>query len=319
MTQSVSQVSRSSVGKLAGQIMNRVISHRVTQSGSLPVNAQMVVYHYTNMRGACGIIESGRMRATHIAYMNDSLEYILASQATRSEVERVLKEGKFAGVEELASAMIANLEAANEIERQPPIFIASFSEALDDLSQWRGYGDGEGGIALGFAAKGLLQVSTATPRNTLFLPCIYDTRFQAELISAVVIESIPVYKIAIARDLPTDKEDYVRQFVELLFYWELSSIAALFKSSTFAAEREWRLIHWATQKDIVIAPRGRTLTGYVELPFNSSEGPNFPLVRAFIGPGSYTQHAKFALKTLLVNKGFILDPELSKVAYRVMG
>jgi hypothetical protein len=36
------------------------------------------LYHYTDAAGLKGIIESGAIRATHVAYMNDASEYLHA-------------------------------------------------------------------------------------------------------------------------------------------------------------------------------------------------------------------------------------------------
>lgn len=40
-------------------------------------------------------------------------------------------------------------------------FVACFSEVEDDLSQWRGYGGGDCGYAIGFRSHGILEALKA--------------------------------------------------------------------------------------------------------------------------------------------------------------
>ena len=104
-----------------------------------------ILYHYTNMKGLHGIVDSGMLWATHIAYMNDFSEYLHA----------VLVAGRTSGELKNSETQPAKAKFYTSLERllhpnqmsmedYPPIFVSCFSKAEDNLSQWRAYGRGEG-------------------------------------------------------------------------------------------------------------------------------------------------------------------------------
>lgn len=90
-----------------------------------------LVFHYTTFEGLKGIVESGRIRATHFEYLNDPDEV------------------------HYCRALFGDRERASDPDADDPIFfgeeyIASFSELGDDLQQWRTYANGGAGVAVGF-------------------------------------------------------------------------------------------------------------------------------------------------------------------------
>jgi hypothetical protein len=58
--------------------------------------------------------------------------------------------------------------------------VICFSEARDDLSQWRGYSSGEGGVAFGFDAASLSSLSKQI--SFRFAPVLYDLSLQTRII-----------------------------------------------------------------------------------------------------------------------------------------
>jgi hypothetical protein len=109
-----------------------------------------IVYHYTDAFGLEGIVRKKQIWATHYRFQNDPRE---------------LKEGEDF-VRELAKAML--VESGTPLERHlllksflddyeqmavtkivKDLYIASFTEARDDLSQWRAYGGRGGGYCIG--------------------------------------------------------------------------------------------------------------------------------------------------------------------------
>src|SRR4051794_29757589 len=91
--------------------------------------------HYTTDDGLLGILRTKSIWASHIFYLNDTSEYQLIFERARDLVTRlnVLRNlAKEAPL--LAGAIQTDLRPAGW-----DVFVASFSETWDDLSQWRAY------------------------------------------------------------------------------------------------------------------------------------------------------------------------------------
>jgi hypothetical protein len=161
---------------------------------SYSVSAIGLLYHYTSDAGFHGIIESDRIWATHVRFLNDYTEFRQAfnelyvealtdafraelpsniEATARSVIEGVLSKRNHGGIlrviEDSGSAMDA--------------FVCSFStlpqpgaDPGDRLSQWRGYSQSTQGFSLGFD-KALLekQIELDNPgAKAGVLQCIYE-------------------------------------------------------------------------------------------------------------------------------------------------
>jgi hypothetical protein len=131
------------------------------------------VFRYTDGAGLKGILTENRIRATNVAYVNDAKEYqhsidrFLEILDSYKKAHANIKPGK---------AILATLEerihAADEVQ---PVWVACFSTRGDDLSQWRGYGMGEGGYSIGFDAAKLSEVCRVNNGPVcMLMPCIYE-------------------------------------------------------------------------------------------------------------------------------------------------
>ena len=128
-----------------------------------------LLYHYTDQKGLIGILQSRNIWASHIRYLNDSSEGKLFIK----RFSELLKE---AGTEKKTVKIMENL-----VDQQH-VFIASFSELGDSLSQWRAYSGGGGVYSIGFSRDFLCKVNTDFLSihakhfykiNTPFGRCIY--------------------------------------------------------------------------------------------------------------------------------------------------
>jgi hypothetical protein len=120
---------------------NEAIAKRVWQTitdvavGPDPLD--MTLFHYTDSGGLLGIVQSGRMRATHVSYMNDASEYLHAATL----LLEVIKDAKGLATGRLEQALLSELQANVESTRPDNVygyFVACFSEHENDLNQqWR--------------------------------------------------------------------------------------------------------------------------------------------------------------------------------------
>ena len=131
--------------------------------------AAPIVYHYTNDVGLRGILESGRIWLTDIFSLNDPS----ALRHGLSRVVEILKQKAAIGPPEckLFAKQFGSLDEA--LHRSAHYFVCSFSEAGDDLGQWRAYADNGQGYALGFDTRALEEAfgkasQTATSNNAAF-------------------------------------------------------------------------------------------------------------------------------------------------------
>ena len=110
---------------------------------------------YTSMEALLSIMSSGRIRATHIRYLNDVSE----AEWMRTAVVEKLNQIRATGEDETQIERAATLLAMLNERRIPNDFVASFSENGDDLSQWRAYCPGGAGFSIGFDSEALEPIS----------------------------------------------------------------------------------------------------------------------------------------------------------------
>ena len=153
-----------------------------------------VLYHYTNLGGLNGILQSRRLWATDIRYLNDAneLSYGIAEMCNLLEHiaiempdltgDALVKYGTLeqpgehvpdhSDPEALGPAHRAVYAAAVSLaalidssKPQPPVdwmvangYVTCFTEKADSLGQWRGYAGG-GGFAIGFQREALSNLT----------------------------------------------------------------------------------------------------------------------------------------------------------------
>src|ERR1700728_454678 len=140
--------------------------HLPTFSRTLPSE----LWHYTNADGLINIIKSGQIWSTQITCLNDTLEQRFFGDLVHAAV----KERRAHNTDTALAVLlqVADEALANRDFSTAGHFVACFSEVEDDLGQWRGYGGGECGYAVGFRADGIMQALKGRP-NTLLLPLNY--------------------------------------------------------------------------------------------------------------------------------------------------
>ena len=183
------------------------------------------------------------------------------------------------------------------------VFIGSFSEDGDLLSQWRGYCPPGAGYSLGFTSQYLEQ---AAERSGLFYlgKCTYDRIEQIAVIRELV--SVAVARTTGAETLggaEGSEEDRKHPLWRMSFQDALAFAAPLLKHQKFSEEKEWRLIskpvdyHHAAFSH---RPGKTYLLPYFRIPLSDdlSEHP-VVLSRLVIGPTPHPELADDAIFSLL--------------------
>ena len=149
------------------------MASELTQRDKSPANRvkpEGMLYHYTTQHGLLGILKQKSIWATHIRYLNDTSEGNIVSQVIFEEfsgrfntaplfqtlgIATDKAEGVVESVDEdtlgQGSAMASYVTSQN-------VFVSSFSEHGDSLSQWRAYSERSGGYSVGFRPEYLRAV-----------------------------------------------------------------------------------------------------------------------------------------------------------------
>jgi DUF2971 family protein len=121
------------------------------------------LYHYTTPEGLMGIVKNQELWATSVFFLNDIAEFKHGIELGRDHLE----------------ALFNNTEKTKDTT----IYVCSFSEEPDDLSQWRAYCP-MGGFAIGFPKERLWKL--AGHRGYSFGGCIYSAKDKTQVITLAV-------------------------------------------------------------------------------------------------------------------------------------
>jgi len=224
-----------------------------------------VLYHYTDLRGLQGMFSSCKMWLSDAAYMNDPLEGTWVHQIANDLAVDVLGDSAL-GVQtrDQIEARLTAPDLWDQSLRSPsesellhfaameeafmPAFIASFTEDGDLLSQWRGYGAGGDGVAIGFnlnelSFSSIPGVFPGDEKPPTVIKVEYNSEKQTNEVRRifesakkvyVAHESILAANSDTAMRLPQLFSDVIRDAIHWL-RWE-------YKSPYYSEEREWRLV-----------------------------------------------------------------------------
>lgn len=244
------------------------------------------LYHYTNAIGLLGIME-GHIWASSAYHLNDSGEFHYAKSLIGERVQRRLK-GENSVVNKKYGEVLYVLQ---EMIEPIQVYVASFSEEGDLLSQWLTYPRAQTGYAIGLSPQ---QFDLAKGKGFQLVPCVYDRLEQDRLADAILDAWI---------ELPPFGEDFERVMQE-----NILAAAAAIKHPGFEQEVEWRLIKIQVvgagqSKSVSFRPGRNGLVPYLRAPL-AADGECLKPASIHIGPNEDMQAAQNGLLTLLDAKGF---------------
>ena len=238
-----------------------------------------ILYHYTTQAGLLGIVGIKAIWATSIHYLNDHAELRYAMSLVKERIQKGIDVG---GSDKKYLSM---LEEAVGVEKN--CFVACFSEARDQLSQWRAYCHGGNGFCIGFLTQNLFS---ANPETFSLVRCVYDRSVQIELIDDLLAGTLSILK-GVESVLPNSP--LLTQFSS-----KLVRLASAIKHPAFSEEAEWRLVSeqvplWDSR---VLFREGRSiLLPYISLMVSKSD-ETLKLSEILIGP---TPYSKLSLESVV--------------------
>ena len=164
---------------------------------------QPVIYHYTDVSGLHGILQSNRLWASAAYYLNDSseIEYgcklALEAIAVWKDVNQRIQSFAVDALRGLESIFSHPL---SRISRSATIYVTCFCENDNLLSQWRAYGQA-GGYSLGFEVdKSWRTMALRVPGEFWDLrlaQVIYDEEHQRMRINSLLTQVFEAIRAAL--------------------------------------------------------------------------------------------------------------------------
>ena len=180
------------------------------------------LYHYTDFAGLVGITKSREFWLSDIHHLNDITELKDALDELRTILYPFIQNHDPS--QQLMEEILNTAENFSEWG----LFIGSFSEDHDVLSQWRAY-CADGGVSIGFVFEDLKKL--AKENGFRLIKCIYSTGTKNDLLNELLKN--PVRDFKSGKPLSECVESFITQY---------QMLTPSFKHFSFAEEREWRII-----------------------------------------------------------------------------
>ena len=269
-----------------------------------------LLYHYTSMEGLLGIGGSGKIYASDSRYLNDSTDSAYLYDFLEDYIAQRISEGTGHDQE-----YYKKLSSALKTVRMSEVFVTSFSEDEDSLSQWRAYSPGGLGFSIGFDAASLITAHVPDPKTgrsnsvTSSLRKITYLKDGASLQEELLNDGKSLGVALASLTFPTDSIDPIGATAALL-----AVTAPTFKHDAFRDEQEWRLILLNASGQMSAKERERRLfygeglgpmpgkqfragksmlVPYVEAEPNTTEG--YSIKEVIVGP---TPHPELSIKSV---------------------
>lgn len=248
-------------------------------------NPVKVIYHYTDVRGLIGMITSGRIWATHVSRLNDTMEYEIGvsfvTDFIRANLQRASKQIIDKAISEFRSA---------------DTFIACYSDAENVLSQWRAYSGAGTGYCIGLKTG---EMATLDSRMPILEKVIYSKTTAESVLSLLLVR---VDQFLDDHEFGAVEVGYLEGMLRGIF----NIVACIIKHSTFVEENEYRQIYQPTKSALSLDTKYRTgrfgLTPYVEIEF--LQKGKLPIQSIMIGPCRDPDSEARSLKLMLSQHGY---------------
>lgn len=312
------------------------------------------LWHYTSFNGLYGIVETKKIWATDVRFLNDKQEFLHARTIAEKVVEEIEVEHKDGlPVKEILHNFISGTFDYGALSPEKlQVFTASFSASEDQLSQWRGYSRGSGGVSIGFDLRGLRSPQLLKKLGG-FARCVYSEEnklsLMRHLLRGYVSEILSLHSQStdegefadlLARlrkaypDWPEEKargellttydewmESQVRRAKAELTL-PLLRLSALLKHSSFSEEDEWRLVvPVPTRATPAIGvrkfrPAAAAVVPYLEFPFSNENGDQVKIVDLVMGPESEPLAGPDSARSFLASHNINVAPRRSEIPFR---
>lgn len=260
------------------------------------------LYHYTSLAGLQEIVEEQVLWASNAHYLSDMKEIQHAQDFMSAEIIDMLSHAPAHESEVLTQ--LRHWLTERGLSRHQ-LFLCSFTEEGNLLSQWRGYTPHGLGVSLGFPAADIVRLARA--QNYRLVKCVYDPAQQRVMIGRIIEAMFAAAREGepVMRHAPTPQ--YYPVFER--YTDDLLLLSAVLKHWSFREEREWRVISpvFLDLADRSVKYRiGRfTLIPYREFSLASAPGRLIDLDEVIIGPSSSLELSMDSIPQYLASQGIL--------------
>lgn len=226
------------LGEIKGALEKKFF---ITEAPSAPL------YHYTNVAGLIGIINSQKMWATNIKYLNDASEISYASNLIVKRVRalqlKIPKPYDSADKDPIHLLLDKIAKMYSKERTLPDVYVSCFCEEGDLLSQWRAYGADGGGFSIGVDFTKVDFGQGGNGRQFFLTKVIYTCDDQISMIDETLDESRKLLE-GLLNSYP-DNSDTVKHLIAAArdaCVSVLRQFLYTFKHVSFKQEQEWRLV-----------------------------------------------------------------------------
>lgn len=261
-----------------------------------------LLFHYTNISGMIGIVESKKLWATNLNYMNDASELRHGLKLFHQIIDE-----KTRMADELEKIFLSNLKQwSKNIDQNPHhIFAICLTRQGNLLSQWRGYTQYGKGVCIGFKKDALFEL--AEKQGYIVSYCEYEHHKHRQVIQSCFDDIFGYYQSNF-KSLILDDPSFYKHALDYLNDKTADLLLSFsrLKSSSFQEEEEIRFIskYYQHYSDADIKFReGKTmLVPYIELDISELEksGPIF--AKLITGPSPHGELAYHSIAHYLSNK-----------------
>jgi len=266
-----------------------------------------LLYHYATQQGLLGIMKSKCLWASSIHFLNDSLEFKHAFELLRDEINTRLSDA-----EELEKAFLNSVLSSFTSTSYLNIFVCSFSEEGDLLSQWRAYSANGTGYSLGIHYNDLSSLIQG--QNFKLVKCIYDINDQKVIIRNLLRNAVLNYVENRKTNISATINIHLAYFLE-----DFLRIAPILKHDSYYEEQEWRLISPQISLDnseVDFREGKSTIVPYFKFRL-AKETENLKLRKLIVGPNPQKWDATIPVAYLITkNKIENCSVGLSRIPYR---
>lgn len=225
--------------------------------------------------------------ATNIKFLNDEHEFLHALDLIK-EIIPTAKITTEYSEHPIFSSYIDELEKKLKTLDDyvsESIYIFSFSEETDLLSQWRGYCPSDNGFCIVFDVDMIFENVKLEYDNSHLMTCVYKKTNKESLIKDILNKYWFEY---VKNDTKESRKSVIIQLAN-----DIVLLASYFKHPSFSEEKEKRIVvilDYAADSDLKFRNGRFSIIPYIELP-----APKDSIKRIIIGP---TSNKKLSMKAL---------------------
>ncbi|MDD5368538.1 MAG: DUF2971 domain-containing protein [Anaerolineaceae bacterium] len=266
-----------------------------------PLHPETFLYHYTSPAGFMGIVDSKKIWASNVEYLNDSEELKHAIWIILEFIEMFEETLTTSSERAFVGELYKRLNQIVKRKSNYGIYTVSFSTEPDKLSQWRGYCQNANGVSIGLDFNSPLYDITKDQGFSL-VRCEYteEGKIPPKFIQDFLTGRINRFE-KLKRLRFKERAEKALENIEI----EFIRLAPRIKHPSFSEECEWRLVSDIipdTSPEIRFRSGNTMLIPYVEIKLTNDDNDPLNIPEVWLGPNQNHELAAQSIRNYLNHK-----------------